>query len=1381
MRPLSITPAAGRFVSAALTALLLLGLLPVAPARKAHAFMPSNVGSWGLAASPLSHTHISMTEDVFKELSREFFNLNKLSSSMRKAMGQITDADAEVDKLQQLGGDQFDKSASHFDGEAFPESQNRLMVYSVHVQNLLKNNLPEEARWYLGQALHTLQDFYSHSNWVELGNTGAFDRLGVRGDPLNIRPPVTHDTCLNCERNDCPDCIEILTTNQLTTGYYGGDDRPKPHAFKCSHGGRMDSSSRGAYGAGLNKDTRACPLSPHWQLHEQAVAAAKEATRLYIRRIKEAVGVERAKLLFGVGPTLAFAVDTTGSMGSVIAQVRQQSIQIVDSRLGTDEEPSKYVLVPFNDPEVGPVVETTDADEFKNALAALTASGGGDCPEPSMSGTLQALNATDAGGNLLIFTDATASDTEMSANVSALAQSKNVQVSPLLFGSCSPIDPAYVRLAKESGGQLFLLARAEAGSVTRLADFNVRSNLVNLLSVSDSPAALPRSYTVPVDSTLSRITFSVSGGPGVVVTRPDGTTLLPGDPGVSVVQLGFGAIYSVTAPAPGEWAVRLNNFNATGLLDDYTISVSGESDLSFDSFRFIESGGRPGHEGYFPIKGFPVAGQPAAVEARLTHGPAASAQFELRAPGGALLHSLTVEEVPHPEAAPVFKEYFGQLTLAAGDYLAYVRGLDLNGKPYQRVLPGLIRPQTLKVTTPGLRGLAPGRPSAYAIQVTNYGPADTFSVVGADDQNFIRALSPETFSLGAGQTREVAVELLPPAGAPVGTLATLTFTAQSTGASAANNRGIVTTILAPGPDLRLGDVAATPAAGDGDAFIEPNEVGRLAVGLENFGVVEAAGVTATLATTTPGVSVVSGHSAYPDIFEGQGAENLTPFAFRLAPGFPCGLRADFTLTVTHAGLDAPKVFRLSAPTGQPGALNSAGYAGPPVAIPDGSAAGVQIPFEVAGVAGGASDLDFRFDGGSCTSAGGATTVGLEHTWVGDLIVQLTSPQGTTVTLLNRPGDGPLGSSGNNFCSTVLDDEGGLRPIDSITASDAPHTGSFTPDSPLAAFRGEDPNGTWRLTVSDLEPGDTGRVRAFSLLVRGSSCDSPVPADAEPPATAASVSPAPNAAGWHNADASVQLAAADEAGGSGVRDITFEAAGAQGVPPTTVAGNAAQLLVTAEGTTTVSFRATDQAGNVEPTRTFVVRLDKTPPAVAVAAPSGSYLLNQTVAALFGCEDLLSGVRLCEGTLASGAPVDTSAPGPRVFSVSAEDVAGNAATHASPYAVAYGVRLLYDAGKAHQSGSTIPVKLQLTDAHGANVSAAGVVVTALQVVKLSDYAPGEVEDAGNANPDDNFRFTGAGGDGGYVFNLKTTGLTRGTYALVFKAGADPTTHAAQFQIK
>jgi subtilisin-like proprotein convertase family protein len=111
-------------------------------------------------------------------------------------------------------------------------------------------------------------------------------------------------------------------------------------------------------------------------------------------------------------------------------------------------------------------------------------------------------------------------------------------------------------------------------------------------------------------------------------------------------------------------------------------------------------------------------------------------------------------------------------------------------------------------------------------------------------------------------------------------------------------------------------------------------------------------------------------------------------------------------------------------------------------------------------------------------------VGLDHSWVGDLTLKLTSPNGTTVLLANRPGG--TGNSGNNLCQTVLKD-GSPNSIQNITSAQAPFTGTFAPASPLAAFQGESSNGTWVLNASDSALTDTGGVRSFSIDVRGFSC------------------------------------------------------------------------------------------------------------------------------------------------------------------------------------------------------------------------------------------------------------------------------------------------------
>jgi hypothetical protein len=109
-------------------------------------------------------------------------------------------------------------------------------------------------------------------------------------------------------------------------------------------------------------------------------------------------------------------------------------------------------------------------------------------------------------------------------------------------------------------------------------------------------------------------------------------------------------------------------------------------------------------------------------------------------------------------------------------------------------------------------------------------------------------------------------------------------------------------------------------------------------------------------------------------------------------------------------------------------------------------------------------------------------------------------------------------------------------------------------------------------------------------------------DTTPPVTTAVLSPAPNANGWNNSNVTVTLDSTDNesAGGTGTRQITYSARGAQGIGATVVPGVSTSFTVDAEGITTVTFFATDFAGRLEETRTLVVKLDKTPPAVACTA-------------------------------------------------------------------------------------------------------------------------------------------------------------------------------------
>ncbi|MBI1765507.1 MAG: putative Ig domain-containing protein [Acidobacteria bacterium] len=289
--------------------------------------------------------------------------------------------------------------------------------------------------------------------------------------------------------------------------------------------------------------------------------------------------------------------------------------------------------------------------------------------------------------------------------------------------------------------------------------------------------------------------------------------------------------------------------------------------------------------------------------------------------------------------------------------------------------------------------------------------------------------------------------------------------------------------------LSLGTVAFTETGGDNDGFAESCEQLNYTIGLTNAGGATATGISATLTSATPGVVINQGVSAYPNLAVAASANNTTPFTVTIGCGVTCGATINFTLTVTFSGGMSPQIFNFSTAMGAPGTPITFSFTGPPVAIPDAAdlsgsnpGAPVNANLVVAGVPGNIFDINFRFDGTSCTNAIGSTTVGLDHTFVNDLRLTLRAPDNTTVVVINNT-DG----SGNNFCQTLLDDESAGASIQSVVSGNAPFTGSFKPNAPLSGFDAHGANGTWQLQAQDFFSGDTGNIRAFSLVITPAVC------------------------------------------------------------------------------------------------------------------------------------------------------------------------------------------------------------------------------------------------------------------------------------------------------
>jgi uncharacterized repeat protein (TIGR01451 family) len=120
---------------------------------------------------------------------------------------------------------------------------------------------------------------------------------------------------------------------------------------------------------------------------------------------------------------------------------------------------------------------------------------------------------------------------------------------------------------------------------------------------------------------------------------------------------------------------------------------------------------------------------------------------------------------------------------------------------------------------------------------------------------------------------------------------------------------------------------------------------------------------------------------------------------------------------------------------------------------------------------------------------------IQHTFAADLDITLTSPAGTVVTLTTDNGAG----NDDVFNGTLWDDSanpGGQVPYTTNNGlvTDNAYVNLTTatplvPEEAMAAFIGEDPNGTWTLTISDDLAGDGGSLNDWSLDIKTFSCAS----------------------------------------------------------------------------------------------------------------------------------------------------------------------------------------------------------------------------------------------------------------------------------------------------
>lgn len=270
-----------------------------------------------------------------------------------------------------------------------------------------------------------------------------------------------------------------------------------------------------------------------------------------------------------------------------------------------------------------------------------------------------------------------------------------------------------------------------------------------------------------------------------------------------------------------------------------------------------------------------------------------------------------------------------------------------------------------------------------------------------------------------------------------------------------------------GPTLSVGSASATVAdscssnTAQNNGTVEPGETVTIDVPISAAGG-SFTGVVASLDLPAPaGITYVTSTANIGNLASGSSA--TATFVVTVAETASCVTPFTLPISVTsNEGTTAAG--SVASQIGQAGTVTPNETL--PLAIPDNSPAGVTSTITVAE---------------NLTLTDMQVPVQVNHTWVGDVTISLTSPGGTTVTLLDRPGvpGSTFGCSDDNM-NVVFSDAASVVPETSCAGTNPWLSGPVLPVNPLSAFAGESTVGTWTLTVSDGAGGDTGQIVNWSL-------------------------------------------------------------------------------------------------------------------------------------------------------------------------------------------------------------------------------------------------------------------------------------------------------------
>lgn len=357
--------------------------------------------------------------------------------------------------------------------------------------------------------------------------------------------------------------------------------------------------------------------------------------KVFLQGLRQSVGSETFDSFMAVqgDVSLMFVMDDTGSMSDEIEAAKNIAIDIINYPRRAPIV--TYILSPFNDPYPADspqviVKDETEAGEFVEAIKNLRAHGGGDCPEYTFRGMLEALyEGPEVGSPMYVFTDAGPKDaTEYDIEEVKLLASKDeydVTINFFTTGFCRSqgysgndprnLHPAFRDLAEFTLGQaIYLKDQWELEQLAGLTGGALEGN--NVVSFGSNMSsrkkrrvgqAADSRYSIPVDDSMEEMIVTVTTtrqntrGHGITLTDPDNVIITSGKLSLSQIS-----VYEIDNPKRGTWTLAVRGSNGG---HEFFVKSSSATNVDFSHYFLTTVPGRRGQMVDVPVAN-PVLGKP---------------------------------------------------------------------------------------------------------------------------------------------------------------------------------------------------------------------------------------------------------------------------------------------------------------------------------------------------------------------------------------------------------------------------------------------------------------------------------------------------------------------------------------------------------------------------------------------------------------------------------------------------------------------------------------------------------------------------------------------------------------------------------------------------